>query len=258
MASFYIKTNRAFTFIRKTAWIISLLIAVGGLWYPKLGLLVILIMLSLIIMSLFKGRYWCGNFCPHGSLYDFLVLPLSLNKKIPSAITSKIAPVLVLIWFGYNMTRKFLSAFSIFGTEQFLDKLGFVFVSTYLMVLIVGGLLSIFISPRTWCHFCPMGTIQMLVYKLGKLLGVTKKTDEKVTISAKEKCLKCGKCEKVCPMQLAPYREFSDNNQFDHEKCIRCSTCVVNCPAGILSLNIQQKTEKSMAACGIILNNENE
>jgi polyferredoxin len=241
LSTFYIKTNRAFTFIRKRAWIITLLIALGGLWYPKLGLLVIPIMLSLSIMSFFKGRFWCGNFCPHGSLYDVITLPLSFNRKIPAIITSKIAPALVFIWFGYNMTRKFIKAFSSFGTGQFLDKLGFVFVSTYLMVLIVGGLLSIFITPRTWCHFCPMGTIQVLAYKLGKLLGVAQRTDERVTISAKEKCRSCGKCARVCPMQLTPHQEFSERNQFDSEKCIKCSTCVVNCPAGILSLSSLQK-----------------
>jgi len=89
-----------------------------------------------------------------------------------------------------------------------------------------------------------MGTIQKMSYKLGKLLGVAKKTDIKLTVASKEKCHNCGKCSRVCPMQLAPYQEFSDNNQFDNENCIRCSTCVVNCPAGILSLSNEQEAEK--------------
>jgi ferredoxin-type protein NapH len=40
----------------------------------------------------------------------------------------------------------------------------------------------------------------------------------------------------VCPFQLEPYKEFSDNNQFDNIDCIKCSTCVANCPLKILSL----------------------
>ncbi|MFP4662487.1 MAG: 4Fe-4S dicluster domain-containing protein, partial [Halanaerobiales bacterium] len=56
-----------------------------------------------------------------------------------------------------------------------------------------------------------------------------------------EMCHSCGKCARVCPMQLTPYTDFSDKNQFDHEVCIRCSTCVENCPAGILSLVNEEK-----------------
>lgn len=251
MTSFYIKTNRTFTFIRKWAWIFTLAVAVGGLWLPKLGLFVLPVMLSLTVLSFFKGRYWCGNFCPHGSLYDAVMLPVSLNRKIPAVFIWKATRLLFFAWFGFMLTRKFTRAFAAFGTEQFLDKLGFIFVTSYLMVLIVGGILSIFISPRTWCNFCPMGFMQMLSYKLGKLLGVAAKTDSKITVARKEMCHSCGKCSRVCPMQLAPYLEFDDKNQFGSEKCIRCSTCVVNCPAGILSLNSEMRAEKLKAATSI-------
>ena len=90
------------------------------------------------------------------------------------------------------------------GTFDFMDKLGFVFVSTYLMVLIVGSILAVFITPRTWCQFCPMGTMQKLSYKLGKFARVADKTERYVTISNLDKCIKCGKCSKVCPFQLTP------------------------------------------------------
>jgi NAD(P)H-flavin reductase/ferredoxin len=247
LATFNIKTNRTFTLIRRRAWVITLLVAIGGLWFPKLGLLVLPIILALTILSFFRGRLWCGNFCPHGSLYDFLALPLSSNKRIPVFLKSKIFRALVFAWFGYSMTNKFLKVYPTFGTDMFLDKLGFVFVTTYLMVLIVGGFLSIFISPRAWCQFCPMGTIQTLSYKLGKLLGVTRHTDKTIVISAKEKCHNCAKCSRVCPMQLYPYQGFNENNQFADEKCIRCSTCMVNCPAGILSLNTAKEAQVIMA-----------
>lgn len=245
MKNQYIKTNRTFTFIRKYAWIITLLVALGGLWIPKLGLIVLFIMAGLIITSFFTGRYWCGNFCPHGSLFDRLMLPVSKNKKIPDFLKSKPMIIGFFAFFMFNFSRKMIKVFKLWGNLDFLDKLGLLFVNTYLMVLITGGLLAIFVNPRTWCQFCPMGSMQKLSYKLGSTLGVNKKTDVKLTISDPDKCLKCGKCAKVCPFQLTPYLEFSKNNQFDNIDCIKCSTCINNCPLGILSLEPIVTSEKS-------------
>lgn len=237
MTQNFIKTNRIFSTTRKYGWLFTLLVAIGGLWYPKLGLLVIPIMITMVIMSFFKGRYWCGNYCPHSSLFDSLLYPISKNHNFPKFFKSKIFGIAVFIGFCYMLTSKFIKVSSTFGTASFLDKLGFIFVSSYLMVTIVGGALSIFISSRTWCNFCPMGTLQKLSYKLGKILKVNKKTDKKVTIASTNMCLGCGMCSKVCPMQLEPYKKFSDKNQFNDNNCIRCSTCIKNCPVKILTID---------------------
>lgn len=236
MKNYFIKTNRAFSTIRQYGWIFTLLVAIGGLWEPKLGLLVVFIMAGLTITSFFTGRYWCGNFCPHGSLFDKLLLPVSKLKKIPNFLRSKPMVIGFFLFFMINFSRKLIRVSKAWGSFDFLDKLGLLFTNTYLMVLIVGGALAIFVNPRTWCQFCPMGSLQKLSYKLGSLLGVAKKTEKKVTISNKNMCHACGKCSRVCPFQLTPYLEFSDNNQFDNTNCIKCSTCIENCPANILSL----------------------
>ncbi len=241
MASFYIKTNRIFTPIRKYAWIFVPIVAFGGLWLPKLGLFMIPIMVALAVIGFFKGKYWCGNLCPHGSLFDRLVMPFSANRKIPAFLKSRTAMAIMFTWFMYIMVSRLIKVFAIWGSASFLDKLGYVFVMNYLMVTVLGALLAFTVSPRAWCNFCPMGTLEIMSYKLGKLLKINKKTDEKVTVASKDMCHTCGKCSRVCPMQLSPYLEFSDKNQFDSEACIRCSTCVRNCPAGILSLNNEQK-----------------
>lgn len=241
MENYYIKTNRTFTFIRKNAWIITLLVALGGLYEPKLGLLVVFIMGGLLTTAFFRGRYWCGNFCPHSSLFDRIFLPISLNKKIPKILKSKPVILAVLAFFFYNFSRKIMGISGLWGTYDFLDKLGAIFSRTYLMVLIVGGILAIAINPRTWCQFCPMGIMQKLSYRLGKFLGISKKFEKKVTIEAKEKCHSCGKCSRVCPFQLTPYLEFSEKNQFDNINCIKCATCIENCPANILSLRTEEE-----------------
>lgn len=236
----YLKTNRTFSLIRNYGWLFTLLVAIVGLWLPKLGLLVIAIMLGLMISGFFTGRYWCGNYCPHGSLFDKILLPHSRNIKIPEFLKSKIFIISFFIFFMYNFTRKILNAFETWGTYSFPDKLGFVFVATYLVVLVIGGTLALFTTPRSWCQFCPMGSIQKGTHAIGRATGVSKKTEKKLTISNKDECLMCGKCSKVCPFQLEPYLNFSKKNQFDNLNCIKCSTCIENCPKKILSL----KTEK--------------
>ncbi|MEW5952931.1 MAG: 4Fe-4S dicluster domain-containing protein [Bacillota bacterium] len=236
MTTSYVKTNRVFTPLRKYAWLFVPLAAFGGLWYPKLGLLIIPLMLTLMIMGFFKGKYWCGNYCPHGSLFDFIIMPVSKFTKIPLFMKHKLLAALVLTWFMYTLISRLIEAFAQFGSATFLDQLGYAFVFNYFIVTVVGSALALTISPRTWCSFCPMSTFESFTYKLGKLLRANKRTDEKITMTNTDDCRACGKCSRVCPMQLAPYQEFSENNQFDSEACIRCSTCVANCPAGILTL----------------------
>lgn len=231
----YIKSNRVFTPIRKYGWIFTFLVAIGGLWYPKLGLLVIGIMLSLTIMGFFRGRYWCGNFCTHGSLYDMLTLPLSFNRNIPNFLRNRWAAILMLTWFIIMFSSRLREVFKVIGTAPFVDQLGYVFVMTYLVVTVVGSLLAIFISPRTWCYICPMGTMQIGAYKLSKALNISPNYDKKIAIQ-QDLCKKCGQCAKVCPMQLKPHQSISTNGELDHEACIRCSTCVVNCPVNAMSL----------------------
>lgn len=234
--TFYIKTNRVFNKFKRISWTLVPLIAFGGLFYPRLGLLLIPIMLSLVTLGFFKGKYWCGNLCPHGSLFDSIILQFSPNSNIPKLFKSKTLKVLFFIWYMSMFTSRLIKVSALWGTMTFIDKLGFVFAVNYLIPTTVGTILALFVNPRSWCSFCPMGTMEQLAYKLGKIAGLNGKTDQKVSVAAIEQCHKCGKCSRVCPMQLKPYLNFSGNNQFENENCIRCSTCVANCPAGILSL----------------------
>lgn len=242
--NYFIKTNRVFTTTRKYAWIFTVLVAIGGLWEPRLGVLVLGIMAGLLGTSFFSGRLWCGNFCPHGSLFDNIVNPISRNKKIPAFFKSKWFIGAFFLFFTINFSRKLINIAALWGSFSFVERLGYLFVNTYLMVLVVGGGMALLVNSRTWCQFCPMGTLQKLSYRLGSWLGIAKHTEKKITIESKDKCHTCGKCSRVCPFQLTPYLEFNDNNQFDDINCIKCTTCVENCPANLLSLQTVKQAEK--------------
>ncbi len=238
----FIKKNRTFTTLRKYAWIYTLIVAFGGLWFPKLGLTVPLIIFGLTVSSLFNGKYWCGNVCAHGSLFDALILPYSKNKVFPKIVKNAYFIGFIFLFFGFNITRRILALQEFWGSASFWDQLGMIFVGTYLMVTIVGSLLGVFFAPRTWCSFCPMGTIQKVMHYIGTKTGINKNT-HKVLTPESNKCKACGLCSKACPAQLSPHETFKDGKQFTHPECIKCSTCVYTCPTKILSYDRVQKKE---------------
>jgi len=230
------KAERVFTPLKRYAWLFVFVVAVGGLWIPKLGLFMIPLMVALMIMGFAKGKYWCGNVCPHGSFFDGILLHISRNKKIPAFLRSKILAGMLLAWFMFMLVNRLATVFSSLGEVGFLDRLGFVFVLNYLAVTVLGTVLALGVNPRAWCTICPMGTFQLLLYRLGSWLGVNRKSDMRLAAVNKEDCVSCSRCSRVCPMQLKPYPDYLENKSFDFGACIRCSTCVQHCPTGVLKL----------------------
>lgn len=194
--------------------ILVLIVSIGGLWYPALGYFMLLVFAAIFLISPFRGRWFCGNLCPRGSFVDFWISKVSSRKKIPDTLRSLWVrlPIYFLLmgFMGYRI------AGTIGGLNTF-EKIGMVFVTMCLVTTAIAALLGSSLSPRAWCSFCPMGTAQ-------RLLG-GKRYPLKL---AKEKCINCKKCEKVCPMQL---KIRQDNAKPD---CIKCGRCVSACPKDAL------------------------
>jgi polyferredoxin len=194
--------------------ILVLIVSIGGLWYPVLGYFMLLVFAAIFLISPFRGRWFCGNLCPRGSFVDFWVSKVSRKKKIPATLRSLWIrlPIFVLLmgFMGYRIA-------SIIGSLNTFEKIGMVFVMKCLVTTTIATLLGSYLSPRTWCSFCPMGTAQ-------RLLG-GKRYPLKL---AKEKCINCKKCENICPMQL---RIRQDDAKLD---CIKCGRCVNACPKDAL------------------------
>ena len=245
MSNYYIKADRTFTPVRKYGWLFTVLVAIGGLFVPQLGLLVILIMLGLMITSFFKGRFWCGNICPHGSLYDNIINKISLGKNIPKFMKSSILKWGFFLFFMGMFTLRIVRVLNFWGTETFINELGFVFVLQYLiMPTILGVSLAFLISPRAWCNFCPMGTFAEIMYKIGSIVDI-KRFDQKIKITAPDKCKECGACAQACPLELEPYKNFNNNDEFTDISCMKCGKCVDSCPLNILTLEVKEKLTSS-------------
>ena len=190
---------------------IVLIVSIGGIFYPKLGYILLLVFATLLIIAPFRGRWFCGNLCPRGSFVDFWLAPLSRKLKIPPFLRSMWIRIPIFIaLMGFMIYR-------LLGTQGVVDRIGMVFVTLCIITTSIAILFGVIIAPRTWCTFCPMGTLQRIMggskYQL-KLDG--------------DLCIDCKRCQKVCPMQL---RVFELQDLPD---CIKCGRCVDACPKDAL------------------------
>ena len=187
MTSFSSSVRTGAAKLQKYTWPFTFLVAIGGLWQPRLGLLVVPVMLALMVMSFFRGRFWCGTVCSHGSLFDHVLGPFSRKRNIPKFLKSPYMAWGFFAFFGYNFTKRVITAAKLWGTSQFWDRLGFIFVASYLMVLVVGGVLALLIRPAPGA-LLPNGHHGKIVLQTGPTLWVTQRTDLQVTVSDPDKC----------------------------------------------------------------------
>ena len=213
-------------------WIIIAYLIVGW-FYPAIGLLALICMFGPVLTSIWKGRWWCGHVCPRGNLYDRVLSKYSPHREIPRFVRS----------FGFRLFMVFF-IFTMFGIQlsqarwneggwALWDDIGRVFWTIILMTTIVGVTLSFIYAPRTWCSFCPMGTISHWVAPKKAPLP---KAFTRVRVSSKCE-MKCKMCARVCPMQLTPYDARGEETGYLHGDCLKCGKCVRACPTKIMELS---------------------
>jgi polyferredoxin len=195
--------------IQLSIWWLSPLIAFGGIIWPYIGYIIPFMMLFLCVLSAFKGRFWCGWFCPRGALLERKASSISRKRVAPAFLRGMMFRSAFLLLFMGVMIIKLIQ------TGGMPEKIGLIFATSYLFLDITAVFLGIIFMPRTWCTFCPMGTLQGMIGKDKYLLHVS------------EDCFGCGLCEKVCPVKTYP---GSFKGKVRSEDCIRCSNCVLNCP----------------------------
>lgn len=197
--------------IRPYLYVFVLIVIILGLFEPLLGYFLLLVFAAVFAISPFRGRWFCGNLCPRGSFNDYLIHRISRHQRIPQFFSSLWLriPVFVLLM-GFTGWR-------LIQTQGVVNKIGLVFVTLCIVTTAIAIVLGVWISPRAWCTFCPMGTMQR--YFGGKRYSL--QVDLK-------KCTQCNICHLVCPMQL------ECNEIFHKPDCIKCGRCVERCPKGAL------------------------
>lgn len=199
-----------------------------GLFDLKFAAAAAVCMIAPVVVSIFKGRYWCGNLCPRGSFYDNLVSKFSNKRKVPKFLKSYYFRVVVII--------VMMSMFTL-GIKQNWGNLygiGMIFYRMIVVTTIIGIVLSLFYNHRTWCHFCPMGTIASLISKMRK---------SKRVLNVSSSCVSCKLCEKQCALGIVPYEYKGDI--LSHPDCIQCGKCVTVCPKQSIGYSTSCQSTKS-------------
>ena len=197
-------------------WIMVITIGLG--WkYPLLGFSVPLVMITGIMGSFFNGRYVCGNLCPRGGFFDRILAHISLKKPIPPFFRLPALRISILILLLGFMTYRILQ------NPLSPAHWGRVFWLMCVITTSIGVVLGILIHPRSWCSFCPIGTIQSYIGGGKNALLIDP-----------EICIECGLCEKICPFDLEIVKHRKEGIVSEPD-CLRCSECVDVCPKNALS-----------------------
>ena len=222
--------HRHFAVPGKPLYLILFVYLVLTLIWPVVGLAAIVCMLGPVIMAVWRGRHWCGHYCPRGNFYDRLLSRYSPHRPIPQFVRRK----------GFRIFMLFF-IFAMFGIQLYFawgdwGAAGMVFWRIIVMTTVVGIVLAFIYAPRTWCSFCPMGTLSAWVAPKGE-----KTPSVFQNVGATESCTqRCQICARVCPMQLKPYESKGEPSGYQDPDCIKCGKCVKGCPTKAMEMSHHQ------------------
>ncbi len=164
-----------------------------------------------IFGPLLFGRGWCGYACWTAMVLDFL--PYKVPQK----------PRMKFGWMRYVMfvlSFALISGLFLAGVGNMERVMFWLFIYGNVLYYVSGIVLAYVCKDnRAFCKYlCPV-TVFLKPMSYYSLLRVT--CDE-------EKCMHCGKCRMVCPMEvdmLDPSRKRKNGTE-----CILCLECVKACP----------------------------
>ena len=194
----------------------------------------------LILLGVLLGRVICGFLCPFGWFQELLhkiptkklstkkLKPLTYLKYVVLLVMVVLLPVLVTnqLGMGDPFFCKYLCPQGVLegaiplslANAGIRAALGSLFTWKFIVLLTVIVLSIVFYRP--FCKWlCPLGAFYAL---LNKVSLFQMQVDQ-------SKCVSCGRCAKVCKMDVDVTK--SPN----HTECIRCGMCIRACPTDAVS-----------------------
>ena len=205
---------------------------------PRFGVSFYVLGFILAIGVIF-GRAICGYVCPFGLIQEIFHKIPSPKKHLPKPFTY--IKYLLLIVFVVLLPALLNDSYGIgspafckyicpagtlegglpilFTHPELRKKLGGIFsIKAAILILTIVGCI---ICCRFFCKvMCPLGAIYGLLNKISFC---------RIHVE-KERCVSCGACHAICPMDVNPVR------QPQSAECIRCGKCAAVCQEHVISV----------------------
>ena len=169
-----------------------------------------------IFGPLIFGRGWCGYACWTAMVLDFLPYKTPRNGRRKNL--EKIR------YFTFILSLVFVSSLFLLGVGNLERIMFWSFLVGNILYYTVGIALAFGLKDnRAFCKYiCPI-TVFLKPSSYFSLLRIK---------CNKDKCISCGKCRRVCPMDV----DVTDNarKRVNGTECILCMECVKNCPKDAL------------------------
>ncbi|MDD3336656.1 MAG: 4Fe-4S binding protein [Eubacteriales bacterium] len=191
-------------------WIASaayLTLGFFNILFAWLGLICFLVPLGIALFG--GGKAYCNRYCGRGQLFELLGGRLGLSRKrdVPRWLKSKAFRYGFLIFFfamffsmlyntylvfaGAQSLRQVVTllwtiklpwhwAYTATGVSHGVAQFAFGFYSVMLTSTVLGFATMLLFKPRSWCVYCPMGTMTQLICKAKDGKQVTSSPNENI------------------------------------------------------------------------------
>lgn len=174
-------------------WIASAVYLILGMFNILFAWIGMLCFIIPLVISLKTGtKAYCNKYCGRGQLFNLLgkKLKLSRNKPMPNWMKSKVFRYGFLVFFltmfslmvfntvlvfkGTRTLSQFVTllwtfkipwhwAHHVRGIPTWISQYAFGFYSVMLTSTVLGIITMLLFKPRSWCVYCPMGTMTRLI-----------------------------------------------------------------------------------------------
>ena len=201
----------------------------------------------LLAVGVLFGRVICGWLCPFGLIQELIHKIPTPKLKLPKPFTYLkyfilvvfvlVLPVAVTNYMGVGKpafceficpSGTLLGGIPMMLTHPELRSTvgGLFALKLTILVVTIAGCIFVF---RFFCKtICPLGAIYGLLNKISVYhLEVDK-----------DACIHCGKCSRICKMDVDPVKCP------DSAECIRCGACKEACPKNAISIGFGRKSKR--------------
>jgi polyferredoxin len=195
----------------------------------------LLAMVTIFIITIILGRFFCGWLCTFGAINDFIYIISKKIFKTKFKVDEKLDSVLkylkyvillfiiVVIWTSGSTSFDSYSPWDAFAMVDNVSSAIAEYTGGFILLAII-AIGAVFIE-RFFCRYlCPLGAVFAILSK-ARILKIKKFRD---------KCGHCRICTNNCSMGIKLYQ----TDKVSSGECINCFKCIEVCPRKNTKVNI--------------------